>query len=152
MRRAEREITDSAEIDLILQEARVCRLGLACGRQPYVVPVSFAVCGGHLYFHSAAAGKKIDILKINPSVCFETDIEGGIICGASPCACSVAYKSVIGRGEAFFVHDNSEKAAILDLLMKKYAPEAGGGYSPRELDKVVVVGIRIEEITGKKYS
>jgi len=150
MRRTDREITDKDEIDLILQQAQVCRIGLVDRGRPYVVPVNFAARGGTLYFHCATAGRKIDIMEKNPSVCFEADIPCGVIRGATACAWSMAYKSVIGFGEAFFIRENDEKTAVLELLMRKYALSDGFSYKAGELDKVVIIGIRIEEMTGKK--
>ena len=59
MRRKDREITDRAEIEAILNEAMVCRIGLADDGEPYVVPVSFGYEDGSVYIHSAPEGKKI---------------------------------------------------------------------------------------------
>jgi nitroimidazol reductase NimA-like FMN-containing flavoprotein (pyridoxamine 5'-phosphate oxidase superfamily) len=53
MRRKDREITDRAEIDTVLNEATVCRIGLADNGEPYVVPMCFGYDGTFLYLHSA---------------------------------------------------------------------------------------------------
>ena len=47
---------------------------LACARdnQPYVVPISFAYDGLHVYAFSTP-GQKIDWMRSNPLVCLETD-------------------------------------------------------------------------------
>ena len=58
MRRKDREITDRAEIESILNEAMVCRIGLADGGEPYVVPISFGYEGGEVYLHSALEASK----------------------------------------------------------------------------------------------
>jgi uncharacterized protein len=58
MRRKDREITDRAEIDAILSEAVVCRLGLVDGSEPYIVPMCFGYDGTFLYLHSAPEASK----------------------------------------------------------------------------------------------
>ena len=74
MRRTDREITDLIEIESILNDAIVCRIGLADGGEPYIVPVCFGYLDGTIYLHSAMAGKKIcDDLKKIPRCCFEVD-------------------------------------------------------------------------------
>ena len=56
MRRSDKAIKDPREIDALLHAAPVCRIAMASGGHPYMVPVNFAVDGGHLYFHSAKSG------------------------------------------------------------------------------------------------
>ena len=68
MRREDRAITDPAEIDRILSEARYATVALADGAEPYVVTLS---CGydarrRQLCFHVAPAGRKLDIISRNP--------------------------------------------------------------------------------------
>ena len=48
---------------------------------PYIVPLNFGFSDDSLYFHSAHKGRKIDILKKNPRVCFEFDLGVKIISG-----------------------------------------------------------------------
>ena len=45
MRRSEREITNRTEIDAIIRSCQVCRVGLADGIEPYIVPMSFGYDG-----------------------------------------------------------------------------------------------------------
>ena len=65
MRRKDCEITDRAEIEAILKKALVCRIGLADGGEPYIVPLSFGYEDGAVYLHSAVEGKKIAMLQKN---------------------------------------------------------------------------------------
>ena len=109
MRRRDREITDREEMEAILQAAQVCRLAVADGEEPYVVPLCFGYESGSFYFHSAFEGRKIDILKKNPRVCIEADSTAGLIRDADPCAWGVRYASVICTGRARFVVDAMEK-------------------------------------------
>lgn len=150
MRRMDREIKDSREIDGILQAAPVCRIALAVGDHPYIVPVNFAVSDGRLYFHCARSGQKIDMLRANASVCFEVDIPGDLVAGDAACSWSMKYKSVIGFGRAYFIEGNKEKKRALDILMKKYSGQDSFSYMDDALDKVCLIGIKIETMSGKK--
>jgi hypothetical protein len=150
MRRSDKEITDPKEIDAILQEAMVCRIAMAADNHPYIIPVNFAVSKNHLYFHCAKSGKKIDMLRDNPSICFEVDIPGDLVCGDAACSWGMKYKSVIGFGQAYFIEEAGGKKKALDRLMKKYAGRELFDYKDDALDKVLVIGVNIETISGKK--
>jgi uncharacterized protein len=150
MRRADKEITDRKQIDAIMEKSNCCRIALIDDTSPYIVPVNFAVSNNRLYFHSAKEGKKIDILRNNNHVCFEMDIEGEIVKSERACSWGMKYVSVIGLGRAFFIEDKAGKKNALDILMKKYAARSGFSYTDDELDKIIIIDVKIEKITGKQ--
>lgn len=150
MRRNEKEIKDTKEIDRMLARASVCRIGMTEGNHPYIVPVNFVRDGNDLYFHSAKAGKKIDILKKNPQVCFEVDFPGGLVENEMACLWGMKYKSIIGFGKAYFIESREETTKALDLLMKKYSGRDLFSYSDKALEKVLVIGIKIDNLSGKR--
>ncbi len=150
MRRSEKEIQDPKEIETILQASPVCRIAMSVDDRPYVVAVNFASTDAHLYFHSAISGRKVDMLRKNPSVCFEVDMPGDLVPGKTACDWGMAYKSVIGFGRAYFVEGGKEKKKALDLLMNKYAGEGSYFYSDDALDKVCVIRVEIEQMSGKR--
>ncbi len=92
MRRDDREITNCLEIESILHHAIVCRIGLADGDEPYIVPVSFGYEDRTIYFHSAPEGKKISMLKKNSRCCFEVDQCDNVISADRPCDWSMRYQ------------------------------------------------------------
>lgn len=150
MRRKDREITDRADIEAVLNEATVCRIALADGGEPYIVPLSFGYEDGAIYIHSAPEGKKIAMLEKNPRCCFEVDICDQVIRSEKPCSWGMRYRSVIGHGRAAFVTDPKEKQHGLNCIMEHY----GGGthkFSDRDLGSVMVIRITIESMTGKKH-
>lgn len=150
MRRNDKEITDRIEITKLLDRTTVCRIAMCDGGKPYIVPVNFAVEKNRLYFHSAKTGKKINILRNNPQVCFEVDVPGGLVEGERACFWGLKYRSVIGFGQAIFLESNSEKKTALDILMRKYSgQDAAFSYTDEALDKVLLIGIQIQSLTGK---
>ena len=150
MRRTDKKIKDNRQIDEIMRKASCCRIALADGNYPYIVPVNFAVSNKHLYFHSAKEGRKIDILRKNNFVCFEMDVEGEIVKAENACFWGMKYLSIIGFGQAFFIEDNTGKKKALDLLMEKYAGKSGFSYADNELDKIIIIDVEIDKISGKQ--
>lgn len=148
MRRKDLEITERAEIDRILHMALVCRLGLSVNGQPYIVPLSFGYDGKALYFHSAKEGRKIDMVRANPGVCFEVDMDHEVVRREGSCTWSMKYNSVVGFGTAVIVEEREQKTAALAALMRHYG---GAQYAIGEkmLDTVAVIRVDIESIAGK---
>ena len=75
LRQAKREVTDRSEVDAIILKASICRLGLVDEGKPYIVPMNFGYDGECLYFHCAREGRKIDVLRRSPEVCFELEVD-----------------------------------------------------------------------------
>jgi uncharacterized protein len=149
MRRSEREIKDRDAIDAIIRQCLVCRLGLVDGVEPYIVPLCFGYDGEALYFHSASAGRKIDILRKNSRVCFEFDIPDGMREAEEGCRWGIKYRSVIGFGTVEPVDDREDKKKALAIIMAQYS---GKQYTfPEDIvAKTVVIKIAIDRMTGKQ--
>ena len=150
MRRKDKEITNSSDLESILQKAKVCRLGLIDDKIPYIVPVHYGYQKGNIYVHTAKKGKKIDLIKKNPKVCFEVELDHKIRNTGIPCNWSTTYKSIIGYGTASFITDIEEKKHSLGILIDHYAPGTIYDFSKKMIDSVAVIKITIESITGKQ--
>lgn len=57
----------------ILSSQVLGRLGCTDGKDPYITPVTYAYDGKYIYGQTNE-GKKLHILRRNPSVCFEVDM------------------------------------------------------------------------------
>jgi len=150
MRRKDKEIKDPQEIVAILQQARVLRLGLCSEEVPYVVPLNFGYRDGCLYLHSAKEGKKIEMIRANPRVCFEIDVDVEVIRADQPCDWGMKFASVIGFGTASILEDPEEKKSGLDTILEHYAPSSSQPYPDSILKHTAVIRVRIEEMTGKR--
>jgi len=149
MRRREQEITDRAELLRILAGARVCRLAMAEGERPYLVPLTFALDGQDLVLHSARVGRKIEALRRNPAVCFEVEEGVAVAPAATACDFGMTFRTVIGFGEVEFVEDRAERARLLALFAPRYgAPE--GALPDAEVQRTCVLRVRVRELTGKR--
>ena len=116
MRRKEREITDRKEIDQIISLGKVMHLALSDNNLPFLIPVFYAYDGTSLYFHSAKAGTKIDILKRNNNVCFEISVDNGIVESDMACDFEAKHRTIIGFGKAQFVESEDDKIAAENPL------------------------------------
>ncbi len=149
MRRKEKQITKTADIEQILKQGQVCRLGFVDKNVPYIVPMNYGYQDQALYFHSAPAGRKIDLIKANPHVCFEVDELIKINKAANACDWGVSFKSVIGTGTARILDTPAEKKAGLDIIMAHYSGRSFD-YPDDMLAKTAVIKVTVEEMTGKQ--
>jgi uncharacterized protein len=149
MRRNEKEITDRGELDAIIRQAHVCRVALVDGDRPYLVPMNFGYLGDRIYFHCAAAGKKMEILRRNNNVCFSFDIDLELRPGKEACQWGMRYRSVIGFGTAVLVEDMEEKRIGLAAIMHQYA-EGEFSFPEEAVRGTVIIRVDIESMTGKK--
>ena len=151
MRRSDKQINDSAELEAILRSGQVCHLSMVHDGKPYIVPLNFGYEDAALYFHSAPAGRKIDVLKKNPEVCFSIVAGHEIVVNERACSWTAEFRSVTGTGKARILTDRAEKEKGLAVLMAQYSEERYD-FSGEDLDGVVVIKVEIEEMTGKSSS
>ncbi len=149
MRRKEKEITETTEVEAVIAEAKVCRMALCDGDTPYVVPLSFGYSDGTFYFHSAVEGRKIDIIGRNDRVCLELEAGVALKPGTKACDWGVSFRSVIGFGRASLIEDPDAKRRALDIIMGHYTPGAFE-YSEAALAKTVVIRVDVTQMTGKR--
>jgi hypothetical protein len=151
MLRKDQEITETSAIEAVIRSSVVCRLALSDKDQPYIVPLCFGYEDNTLYFHSGVKGRKLEILRKNPSVCFEFEVNVGVLKAEEACSWNMAYQSVIGFGKAVFLEDMPEKQKALGIIVGQYSdkklqlPNA-------KLRKTVVIKVPIDSMTVKKSS
>lgn len=149
MRREDKRITDPETIDTLIRSALVCRIAMYDGEMPYIVPFSFGCDGRNIYLHSAKEGRKIDILRLNPQVCFEFETDCAVLPAEKGCAFTMRYKSAIGYGVATFIDTPADKIAALGLIMRHYS-DNNFTFSEDEVKNIAVIRIAIEQISAKQ--
>lgn len=133
----------------VINKTRVCRIAMSDDDMPYIVPVCFGYKDMTLYVHSAPAGKKINILKKNPHVCVEFDINTAVQRAAEACKWTIKYQSVIGYGKAAFLNKLEDKREAFNIIMKQYSDDSFQ-FSDSDLRKTAVIKIKIKTLTGKQ--
>lgn len=120
---------------------------------PYGVPVNYFYRDGHIYFHCAAEGHKMDNLTSCPRVSF-TVVKSDAVDGPH---ITTFYESAIAFGEASVVRDQEEKRKLLVDLTVALAPGdqearlAAEKCAAGPLDRVEMVDIAVEHISGKAH-
>ena len=148
MRRKEKEISDASGIKAIIKKANVCRLGMVHENKPYIVPLCFGYRDPDLFFHGSLKGRKIDLLRKNPNVCFEFDLIAEPVASESACDWGMKYKSVIGFGKAVFIEGSDEKRKALRIIMAQYS-DRPFQFPENMLKATAVIKVEIESMTGK---
>ncbi len=150
MRRKDREITSRPVIDEIIRSANLMRIAMVDEEMPFLVPVFYAFDGNSLYFHSAQAGRKIDILKRNNDVCFEISVDHDIIESEEACDFEAKHRTVIGLGKAFFVEDELQKITALNMIVGNFT-DRKFEYPKTNLARTAVIRIDIKSVKGKMH-
>ena len=153
MRRGDREVTDLRDIEEIIKKCKTCHLAMVDNGLPYIVPMSFGykIVNNkfNIYLHGAHEGRKDDILKINPDVCFEMSLEGEPFHSSTPCNSGYYYESAIGTGKVMFVDDVREKCMALTYIVKQQADKEYV-FTKQQSDSVCVFKVEVETLTGKR--
>lgn len=153
MRRKDRQVTDTSQLKAIIDNCKVCRIGMTDEEGIYIVPVNF----GYefvdeklrIYFHCAKEGRKLSAIAANPSVCVEMDCEHELVEGDIACEYGYRFASVIGSGKARIVENMEEKKHGLSVLMRHQVGKAFV-FEDAHARSVAVVRIDVDEFTGKR--
>ena len=99
------------EIDEILSQHYVGRIGCHAEGITYVVPISYAYHDGYIYARTFE-GMKIDIMRQNPNICFEVDYVPAM----------ANWKSVIAWGQYEELPDKEDRNNALRILLERKIP------------------------------
>ena len=154
MRRKDREIAGRDGIEAILREADACRLGFAAGNEPYIVTLNFGYEWEadlpRLFFHCAREGRKLDMMRLNPRVCFELDVGHELETGPAPCDYGMKFASVVGYGRLRELEDEAERLRAMELLARHYGWSGTGEFKPGPVSATCVLALEALEIAGKR--
>ncbi|MDR2656531.1 MAG: pyridoxamine 5'-phosphate oxidase family protein [Oscillospiraceae bacterium] len=158
MRRADRAVTDSAGLFDILVSGKVLRLGLVDKGRAYIVPMNYGYNAApdtppetwRLYVHSAAQGRKLELMRKNPIVTFELDTDHALKEGDEACQYGFGYASIMGEAVVRFLTAYEDKRDALSLLMDHQAHPGNWSFNEDMLKKTTVLTLRITGITGKR--
>jgi len=150
MRKSKQEIKNDKVLEEILGNAIICRMAMMDGDRPYIIPFNYGYSDGCLFIHSAPEGKKIDLLKQNPEVCFEVEDKMEITKGERACDWSTRYRSVVGYGEVEILSDEASKRQGLEVIMAQHGAPELVEFNSKNLGRMVILKIRITSMTGKQ--
>ena len=99
------------QIDALLKEQVTGRIACHANGVTYIIPVNYVFDGTYIYGHSSA-GKKIEMMRHNPQVCFEVDEIQSIF----------KWRSVVAWGKFEEVTDIAEKQRIMQGIIHRIMP------------------------------
>ncbi|MEI8254864.1 MAG: pyridoxamine 5'-phosphate oxidase family protein [Deltaproteobacteria bacterium] len=138
------------QIERVLHSEVIGRIGCHAGGRTYVVPVTYAYDGTHVYAHSAV-GLKVRMMRENPAVCFEVDHMENM----------ANWQSVIARGTFEELHGDDAMRGM-QTLVTRLAPlmtsatstpthgvPAGGHRADTAGHEAVLFRLKLTEKTGR---
>ncbi|MBN1936299.1 MAG: pyridoxamine 5'-phosphate oxidase family protein [Anaerolineae bacterium] len=152
LRRQEKTIEDQDELIAIIQGQKYMTLAMCRDDEPYLVSLNYgfdpeARC---FYIHCAGEGKKIDILRANPTVWGQVIEDLHYQDGK----CDHFFRSVHFQGRVSFVDDIDEKRAALHLMIDALEPDPEPVeqrlVTAKSLESVTILKIAVEGWSGKK--
>lgn len=153
MRRADRAITDAAQIAAFLAKEQIIRIAFYDHGEIYIVPVNYGYCCENgqyrFYFHGAKAGRKYTLAQENPAVGFEIDGRYALIRSENACGHSAQFMSVIGNGTLSLLEDAEEKKFGLGCIMKQVSGTAEWQYQDEVMQKTAVFRLDVQTMTCK---
>jgi nitroimidazol reductase NimA-like FMN-containing flavoprotein (pyridoxamine 5'-phosphate oxidase superfamily) len=152
MRKARQEIKKQEELEGILEAALICRVAMMDGNSPYLIPFNYGYRDGCLYIHSAPEGKKIELLRQNPEVCFEVEDSMEITKGEQACDWSTRYRSIVGYGNMEILTDELSKQQGLEVIMAQHGAPELTEFNQKNLDRMLILKLNIRSMTGKQSS
>ena len=155
MRRLDREVTDLEKIKNIIESCYCCRLGFNDNGNIYIVPLNFGyeeIEGKRIfYFHGAAEGRKIELIKRGNSVGFELDTNYKLNEAEEACEYSARFQSVIGTGKVSLIEDIEEKIHGLNAIMFHNTGKNDWNYPISVLNKMAVFKLEVIELSCKEH-
>lgn len=148
MRRQRQQLSDAETIGMLESSSAGVLALQGDGGYPYAVPISFAYEDGKLFFHSAVSGQKIDAIERSDKASFCVIDTDEVIQSTF----TTHFRSAVVFGRVRVLADGSEKRHALRLLAEKYSPDyvdAADGEIERSIERVAVIELAIEHMTGK---
>jgi len=140
---------NETEIKNILTSQVFGRLACTNGLNPYIVPLTYVYDGEYIYGQTIK-GKKLSILRKNPNVCFEVDVQTDMF----------NWSSVLVFGKFEELKDeaadkaraklfNSAFTLLTGSAVHKHEHETVAGIDDSSRKKPVMYRIKIKKITGR---
>ena len=148
MRRKDRQMSREFALDVTDRCEYAVIAMTDSDKTPYSIPLSIVRDGDFIYFHCATQGRKVDILRKNPSVCMSC--VGDNL--REEDKFTTKYQSAVIFGKAEEVVSDEEKIHALRLLCQRHTPNNMRNFDEaieKSLKVTCVWKIKIEEISGK---
>ena len=120
------------------------RLGCSVDGETYIVPINYVYRNNAIYAHSGN-GKKIEMMRANPKVCFQVD----------EIKDTFRWKSAILLGSFVELKDEERQQALQGIIHRimpltdRPTEQTSHGIDPAEHTNIIVFKIELTAVTGK---
>ena len=139
----------------IIDEARICHVGVTLNDQPYVIPMALGRNGSDLLLHGSVVSRLVNSLCEGLPCCVTVTHLDGLVLARSAFHSSMNYRSVMVFGTARLISDPEEKQTALNALVEHLAPgrlEELRPSSRKELNATSILRLPIETFSIKSRS
>ncbi len=137
------DLNKRALIDMLERQV-IGRLGCHANDETYIVPINYIYKDNAIYAHSGN-GKKIEMMRINPKVCFQVD----------EIVDTFRWKSAILWGNYIELEGEKRQQAMQGIIHKimpltdRPTEEPSHGIPPEEHENIIVYKIELTEASGR---
>ena len=143
------DVLNKEQIKEVITNNFIGHLGCHADGKSYVVPISYAFDGTHIYARTFE-GLKVDMIRKNPQVCFQIDSMVSMN----------DWQSVIIWGKVEELIEKTEREKGLNVLLSRALPNVSSDtvkfsaewpFPTSDLSKIegIVFRISIDEVTGR---
>ncbi len=140
---------ETERIHAVLDEARICQVGVVVDGWPHVLPTLHVRRGDTLYIHGSTGARLFAAGRAGGlPICVTVSLLDGLVLARSAFHHSVNYRSVLVRGLALPVLDEDDKRAVLAAFVDRTAPGRSGACRPpnrRELAATAVLAVALTD-------
>ncbi|HWI54989.1 MAG TPA: pyridoxamine 5'-phosphate oxidase family protein [Desulfobacteria bacterium] len=140
------------QCEQVLESQELGYLSMSRDGEPYCLPFNFAYYQGCIYIHTGRKGLKWDFLKENSRVCFAVAASVQKKSGLSPCQYTYEFESVVLFGTASIVDSLEERNKSMSCIIDKYKTAPVTPVPEDKLEKVMILKIEIDKLSGRKNS
>lgn len=137
----------------VLDKCRTLHLGLVEDGRVYIVPLNYGWTEENgryiLYAHSAAEGRKIDLIRGGADVGFEMETGVEYFDADTACGWGNRYESIIGEGRATLLETPEEKRQALAAIMAHYSARKDYTFEDAMVNLVQVIQIDVTALSCK---
>ncbi|MBQ9891145.1 MAG: pyridoxamine 5'-phosphate oxidase family protein [Firmicutes bacterium] len=149
MRRKDLEVTGKENIEAIFKRCRSLRLGMIADGKPYIIPMVFGYSwdedGLFIYLHSGFKGRKAQALSEGALICFEMDIDEGLMGqGSLGNTYTRAFSALMGEGVLEYAKNEEEKLEYFKNIMKHQTGRDEFSFESAYLAVTMVFRIKVD--------
>ena len=150
-RTRERGLTDRSALHAVLDEGRICHLGVIIDGLPVVLPTGYGRIDETMYLHGSSANRSLRFAA-GTEVCVTVTLLDGLVCARSVFHNSMNYRSAVVYGTPRLVTDEDERLAAIQAITEHLIPGRWASSrrpTRKEMAATAVLALPLDEASVK---